>query len=187
MDYNAVTDISESSLGAEPVTTTEVKNFLRLEGFTDTNASTSESLSDFDFDDTLIGETITAARETFEKLCGVSIVTKTIVATLTNLKGRIEIPYGPVNSITSLYNSEGSEITSDNYTITGTKFKTLVSPLYEDMVLTYTAGFSDVPKALKTDILRLAGYMYLNRGNDTSVGLFASQLAKNHSRRTWLA
>lgn len=187
MNYNAVLSTSESSLGSEPITGTELKNYLRLEGFTDSDESTSESLSDFDFDDTLITDIITAARQTLEKACGISLVTKTIEAVITNLAGRIELPYGPVNTISSLLDSDGATIEEDDYTVVGNQWKYLVSPCYEDMTITYTAGYSSLPKALKLDVLRLAAYMFIHRGDDSSIAAFTSQLAKKYSRNTWLA
>lgn len=186
MKYNAVLSVLESGLGAEPITGTELKNYLRLEGFTDSDESTSESLSDFDFDDSLITDIITAARQAMEKGTGISLVTKTIAAAITNLRGRIEIPYGPVGTISSLVDSDGDAIVTDDYTVVGNEWKFLVSPCYQDMVITYTAGYSTLPKAIKIDLLRLAGYMFINRGDDQGIQKFTSQLAKKYSRNTFL-
>ena len=70
-NQNLIYDIkditTESGLPEEPVTLQEMKDYLRLEGFVDEEESTTESLSDFTFDDTLINTMISAARQKIEK------------------------------------------------------------------------------------------------------------------------
>src|SRR6187399_2539439 len=101
LDPENLTD--ESDLGNEPVTLQEVKDYLRLEGYVDDDESTSDDLSDFDFDDTLIEQMITAAREQMEKISASSIVNKTWQAVINNYR-KLELPKGPVQSIVSLEN-----------------------------------------------------------------------------------
>lgn len=185
MNYNAIINITETADNiTEPITVQEVKDYLRLEGFTDTDESTSESLSDFDFDDTLIGEAITAVREMFEVKCSLSLVPKTLDVVLTNLKGMVQLPRGPVTLVTGIVNSEGDAIDTDLITVVGSKY--LKSPTYENMTVTYDVGYTEVPKAIKLDLLRAAAYYYMNRGME-SVPVFVSQLASKYSRNTWLA
>lgn len=190
MNYNAtisIEDVSdESGEITEPVTLQEVKDYLRLDGYTDVHDSTSDDLSEFDFDDDLITEMITACRELMEQKSGLSIVSHTWEAVITNLCGMIEIPYGPVISVTELLNCEGDEITSDNYRIVGNKWKHLAYPCSSNMTITYTAGYTVLPKAIKLDLLRLVAYMYENRGEET-IPAFASQLVKSYSRKTPIA
>jgi hypothetical protein len=183
LDVNDVTDASD--VGNEPITIQEVKDYLRLEGFIDTGESTSESLSDFDFDDDLISDAITAVREMFEEKCWFHLIPKTLEVVFSNGKGMIELP-GPVNgSLTTLKNDEGDVIDTDLITVVGNKWKFLKEPCYNDMVATYEAGYATVPKAIKLDLLRAAAYFYMNRGDKESQ-IFVSQLANNHSRKTWL-
>lgn len=190
MNYNAVISIedisNESGEITEPITVQEVKDYLRLEGFTDTDESTSESLSDFDFDDTLISEAITAVREMFELKCSLSLIPKTLQVVLTNLKGMIELPRGPISSVTGIVNSDGDAIDTDNIKTIGDQWKFLACPTYENMTVTYEAGYTTVPKGIKLDLLRAAAYYYMNRGAEV-IQPFVSQLAKKYSRNTWLA
>src|SRR5689334_3438146 len=97
---HTIKDITEvSGDPTEPVTVEEVKSYMRLEGFQDVDESEA---TEFTEDDNLIEELIISARKRLEKLYGISLVPKTFRATLTNLAGDIEIPNGPVVSITSL-------------------------------------------------------------------------------------
>lgn len=188
-NYNAVVSVQdvtdESDIGNEPVTLQEVKDYLRLEGFVDVDASTADDLSNFNFDDDLIEDIIIpGSRQLIEEKAGISLIPKTLEAVLTNLCGMIEIPFGPVRSVTSLFDSETTEIVSDNYTIVGNHWKYLKNPCYKHLVITYEAGYVTLPAALKLDLLRLCAYMYENRGDDASIQSFASQIASKYSRNT---
>jgi hypothetical protein len=165
-NYNlvhSVKDITEQSGDpTEPVTVSEVKSYMRLEGFQDVTQSEATSFVE---DDTLIETLIVAARKRLEKLYGISIIPKTLRATFTNLAGDIEIPQGPVISITSLKDRYDNLIVSDNYTVVGDDFQTLESPCYEKMVMTYEAGYTDCPEELKIEIMRMVTYWFENRGD----------------------
>lgn len=191
MDYNAiisVEDISaDSSPIVEPVTLQEVKDYLRLEGFIDTDESPSTVLSEFDFDDNLITDLIKSSREIIEETAGLSLIRKTMQAVITNLCGMIEIPFGPIVSVTSLSDNQGNDIPSTSYTVVGNKWKFLQSPLLSNMIMVYEAGYTTIPKPIKIDIIRLIAYMYENRGDDSSIKAFSSQLARSYSRKTWIA
>lgn len=188
MNYNAVISVedvtNESGVFEEPVSLDEMKDYLRLEGYVDANESTSDDLSNFDFDDRLLTDLIRSSRELIEQKAGISILPKTIEAVITNLCGMIELPFGPVISITSLFDCETTEITSSSYRIVGNKWKYLAYPCYANMTITYETGFEVLPRPIKIDIMRLTAYMYENRGEDASIGLFASQLVKSYSRKT---
>ena len=185
MNYNAVISVEditdESGAYEEPVSIEEFKDYARIDGFVDVDDSPS---TEFDFDDKLISEIIKASREVFEENCGLSLIRKTLQAVLVNLCGRIEIPYGPVLSVTSLVNCEGDAIT--DYRTTGNTWKFLVSPCQKDLTITYEAGYDEIPKAMKLDLLRLALYMYENRGEDATISGFASQLTSKWSRKTFI-
>jgi len=191
MNYNAeisVNDVTdESGVYEEPVSIDEMKDYLRLEGYVDSDESTSDELSDFDFDDALIADLIKASREAIEEGARISIIPKTLEAVLTNLCGMIEIPCGPVGEIVSVLDEDGVEITSDNYKVIGNKWKYLAYPCYAHLTLTYEAGYETCPKPIKIDIMRLCAYMYENRGEDASIQRYASQLAGKYSRGGWIA
>ena len=185
-NYNlvhSVKDITEQSGDpTEPVTLTEVKSYMRLEGFQDVGESQATS---FDDDDTLIETLIVSARKRLEKLYGISIIPKTLRATITNLAGDIEIPQGPVISITSLRDRYGNLIVSDNYTVVGDDFQTLEDPCYEKMVMVYEAGYVDCPEELKIEIMRMVTYLFGNRGDKELKG-FVFQTG-HYNRNTYLA
>lgn len=188
-NYNAVVSVENisdgSDLGTEPVTLQEVKDYLRLEGFIDTDESTADSLSDFDFDDNLIeDDIIPAARQMIEQVAGISMIPKTLEAVITNLCGMIEIPYGPVTSVTTLLDDAGTAILAANYNLVGNTWKYLKDPCYKHLTITYEAGYVTLPKALKLDLLRLIAYMYENRGEDQAIEKFGFQLASKYSRNT---
>lgn len=154
----------------EPVTVAEFKKYARYEGFTGSDGS----LSEFDYDDELISDTITAARELAEKCCGISIVTKGLRAVITNCAGGQEIPEGPVNAISSWKDKDGTDIT--DYILNGRKFPQIQSPNKERMVIEYVAGYTQVPKAIKTAILRQALWMMEHRGDEKEFDLCMSAI-----------
>jgi len=177
----------ESGTVTEPVTLQEVKDYLRLQGFIDVNESPADSISDseFAYDDNLIEDMITAARENFEQKCGLSLVPKTMQAMITNLCGGQEIKYGPVNSVTELLDENGTAITSSTYKLSGIQWVRLMYPKYKDMKITYTAGYTTVPKPIKIDLLRLIAFMYMNRGDKAEqVDEFTGRLAGKYSRNS---
>lgn len=162
------TDITdESGVFEEPVSLDEMKDYLRLEGYVDSAESTSDDLSDFDFDDRLITELITASREKFESLTHTYLIPKTIEVVFTNGCGMIELP-GPFTSVTQLLDSEGTEITSDCYKLIGNKWKYLAYPCYCNMTATIEVGYPTIPKDIKKEIMRLCAYLYENRGDEAT-------------------
>ncbi len=122
MNFNHIyseTDVTnESGVFEYPVSIDDVKDYLRLEGYVDDAESTSDNLSEFDFDDTLISELIQASTEKIESLTGTYLIPKTIEVLFTNGCGNIQLP-GPFTTVTQLLNNQGDEITSDNYRVTG--------------------------------------------------------------------
>ena len=200
-----VQDVTADSDTTEPVTVQEVKDYLRLEGFIDDSDSLS---TDFTDDDTLIGELITSAREGLEEWTGLSFIPKTweieftnlagnfvipfgpenSITSLTDLAGNFVIPFGPVNSITSLTDSDDdlTAITVYTLTIDNAKLKT---PLQADMIMTYEAGYSVLPKRLKEAILKEVAYRYTHRGDEELRGVCYDAInlaAPFKSVGTWL-
>lgn len=147
--YNAVLDVQFSLENTtEPVTVQEAKDWLRID------------ISD---DDTLVGSLITAARIICEQYTNISFITRTVTATLHNTLGGISLPYGPVNSITSV--TERDTAITD-YTMSGASFQRLVTVFEQEVTVVYTAGYATLPKNLKTAILNQIGFLYENRGDD---------------------
>lgn len=192
-NYNhvySVKDITDASGDpTEPVSLDEAKAYMRLEGFQDVDESDSTVFTD---DDDLIETLITSARKKLEKLYGISLVPKTLRAVITNLAGDIEIPQGPVNTITSLKDRIGNEITT--YTVAGyteseteyNDFVQLECPNYEKMVIEYEAGYSEVPEGLKIEILRMVAWMFTNRGESDKLNGFQYSTGE-YSRNSFIA
>lgn len=167
------------------------------EGIDITYGYASETGGDdaFDFDNDLIEELITSAREGLEKYCGRSIVPHTWKVLLTNQCGDIELPFsngidtnvsGPV--LDSIEDCNGNDIEESNYKLRGTSFMTLETPLLEKMTLVYSVT-PTVPKRLKQAIMRDVAFHYENR-NDLpgEIAPQAMVLASSFKRvSTWLA
>jgi hypothetical protein len=186
-NYNAVVSVDDvtddSDIGNEPVTLQEVKDYLRLEGFVDIDASTADDLSDFAFDDNLIEDIIIpGSRQLIEEKTGLDFIRKTREVVFNKLSGDMRISPGPIVSVTSLFDRDGVEIASTGYEINGDDY---ISGIYgKYMKITYESGYVTLPAALKLDLLRLCAYMYENRGDDPSIQSFASQIASKYSRNT---
>jgi uncharacterized phiE125 gp8 family phage protein len=189
MTFNYIyseTDVtSESGVFEEPVSLDEMKDYLRLEGYVDSAESTSDELSDFDFDDRLLTELITTSREKVESLTGTYIIPKTIEVVFTNDCGMIELP-GPNTQLTELLDSEDAEITSDNYKLIGGMWKYLAYPCYCNMTATLEVGYETCPKDLKKEIMRYTSYLYENRG-DESVEPFSFKIAGKYMKKSGIA
>lgn len=163
------------------------------EGIDITYGYTGASLGDdaYDFDNDLIEELITSAREGLEKWCGISIVRHTWQVLFTNQVGNIELPFSNNATIVSLKNCEDVEIVAANYVIRGTSFKYMASPYYQNMTIVYDAGYEvgNVPKRLKQAIMRDVAFHYENRNDEP--GKIAEQamvLASGFKRvSTWLS
>lgn len=187
MLYNLLIDwedqTNESGI-VEPVSVQEIKNYLRLEGFIDSSESIS---SDFNDDDVLIADLITSARERLEEFTGLSLIPKTWHIEFTNLAGNFEIPFGPINAINALYDSEGNSIATDDFD-TSFNLRTLKWPKYEDLQLNYEAGYIVLPKGLKEAILKEVAYRYINRGdvNVDGISREAMALASKYKTDNWV-
>lgn len=158
----------------EPVTVDEIKNYLRLMGYVDAEGS----VSDFDTDDTLISELNTTARDILEGELCISIVSKMLEVTITNIAGDEDLPHGPVNAINSFKDEDGNDLT---YELTGNKFPTVKSPCGCRMVIQYAVGYTTCPPALKTAIKQQVAWMYVHRGDEE--GLTVSRQAMSTARK----
>lgn len=188
MNYNAIISVEditdESGVYEEPVSIEEMKDYLRLEGYIDTDESTADDLSEFDFDDTLIAQLIKTSREKIEKKAWISILPKTLEVVLHNSCGMIELPYGPVGTIVSIYDENDVAIETTNYKVKGNQWKYLKEPCQRFITITYEAGYDECPAPLKTDIMRLCAYMYENRGDDPAIEEFSYYISSKYSRNT---
>ncbi len=160
MKYNAVLEVifSGETPITEPVTRAEAKAWCKIES----------SITD---DDTLIDSLIKAARIAIEGYLCISLIPRTVTAYLNNSLGDIELPYGPVNSFTSLYRTidtlDDTVIDAEYYRLRGSAFKNIYTPDYDHLRAIYTAGYATaaVPEQYKTAIKQQVVYLYQNRGD----------------------
>lgn len=138
---------------------------------------------DFDDHDELLSMLLTAAREEVEQYTSLSIVESTVTVRWETLTTGV-LPFGPVKSFTS---------DISGYTKRGLDYPSITANSYEPVEITYTAGFENVPMALKLAIIKLATDHFTAR---TGVSLGENALAilpndwkseaKKFSKRSWL-
>jgi uncharacterized phiE125 gp8 family phage protein len=139
-----------NDLVSEPVSLTEAKAWMRIKEFTD--------------DDSLISELVKGTRKHLEKFTGLSFGTKSLRATLTLPDDWMEIPYGPVTAIASVFRWDegaGEFQAYTDYKSFESRIKVSSKGIYR---ITYTAGFVPLPEDLQTDIKVLVAWQYQNRG-----------------------
>lgn len=159
-------DYSATVTGLEPLTIDTVKNYLKI---------------DFDEDDLLLTDMITAAREQAEQITGLSLVEKTIVLFDDDYELNYELPFPEHNEVTSV-KLDGTESLSSTQVI-GNKVKKLILPATYTadatgggLEVTYTTTGA-CPEAVKIALLKNIVEWYENRGNTTDIT--ANQLNEN--------
>lgn len=156
VNFNAATvEPFDDSNVTEPVLLQEVKDYAKI----DTGTT----------DDTIITYLIKTARQQCEDFTGISIVQRTVTAYLTNRCGGIFLPYGPVNSITSITDQDGNVLADTDYKIFGKSFPQLLYPKYDNLTVIYEAGYISLPQEIKTAILQQVFYLYENRGESAVI------------------
>lgn len=179
IDVQVTTDVA--NFAAEPVTLDEVKRHLNL--LFDTSGSYV-----FNDDDTYLTELVSECRESLEQALGVSMAVKTYKAILQNECGGIEVPYGPMGTVTTVKDIDGVVlVAADSYILRGNQFQWFESPVSCYIEVVYTAGYTatTIPKGLKRALLEEIAFRYNNRG-DTNPGLSegAMNLAARYSRKS---
>jgi hypothetical protein len=140
----------------EPVSLTDAKTWLRV---------------DYDDDNVLINNLISAARVHIEKLTGCSLVNK-VIRTNIELTGSepmvwmVDLPYTPLNCVDEVKYKNGINmfttlVKDQDFEIIGGKIWFYAPGYY---IIKYQAGFSTLPTDLKNDILTLVAWAYENRG-----------------------
>lgn len=163
-------NVSES--GSEPVTLSEMRNWMRLDP-TDTS------------DDSLITGLIIAARQHIENIASVTLISK-VYSTLFEVTGVdhkfwvVKLPFGPLVSVASVkyqdgINSWNTLVADEDYEIYEGKLLLYRQGVYR---VQYSTGFGTIPFDLKNDIMTLVSWMYENRGkmmnidNKAKAGMF---------------
>ena len=164
---NAVLEWDFDETGAtEPCTVEELKSFARIDGSSE---------------DALIADLGVAARQLCETYANISIVERTVNAVVNNSLGGVFLPFGPITGDVTVYDESDNEVTA---TITGVKNKRIEAPNYTYLKAEYTAGYSEVPKAIKTAVLNWFAYLYSERGDTTNQNslIEAKKLLKPYRR-----
>jgi len=181
-DFKVTTDS-----GAEPVTINDVKQFLKI---------------DFENDDDLIASLIVSARNWCEKYTSRTFIAKTVTGHFEGdgNDGKINLPYPPIDSVTSVTRVRQDESTAltvntdyylmgvqDKYIDINTSTVNYVTPGTSpndnvqawNIEVIYVAGYgyerSDVPSAIKSAITRLTSYLYENR-DEVEVGTIIAKV-----------
>ena len=152
--------IKYSEIGTEPITSTEVKSWLKV---------------DFTDEDTLISSLITQVRELAEEFSGLSLVVKTIEYFEEDeeiLSDWIKLPYPAHDSITEV----NGEVVTDYYS-SGLNQKRIkiISFLTTDtddkgLYVKYTT-LGTCPSGVKLAMLKEIADVYENRGNSFEGGI----------------
>lgn len=164
-----VTDIATESVSVQ-----EAKDYMRISN---------------DYEDTLIGELITSARQRLEGFTGRAFGAKTLKVRFEYVDGWVELPYSPITSITSVVNDAGDTLT---YESKGLEVKEVFCSANNGVIITYVAGYTTLPKALKEAILKEVSTSFENRENYvigegvSQLSNSAKQLAQRFSRNTLL-
>jgi len=179
MEVKIITDVTD-----EPVTLEELKAFCQVD---DDYAVTEGRLLMF----------MKAAREVLEKELNLSLATKTLQWQWDGSEA--EIPYGPIQSITSLNSVVDPDTLITDYAISGLDFKRIGMPYFNDCYIiypvgynetygafnmTYVAGYEVLPSALKTAIQMQVDIWLKNQGmpmDELSPDVFkiASKFSRN--------
>jgi uncharacterized phiE125 gp8 family phage protein len=155
---------------SEPITYAEVKVQCRLDSDTEQNWLTSNI--------------IPAARATAEHETGRSLITQTIAATIYRddlrphaafIASTIRLPRGPVQSIVSITDAQGSTLAADKYELRrfGLEDSLVLktSPAFP-LTVTYLAGWgataAAIPPDIKQAMLAHCAWMWENRSADVS-------------------
>tara|TARA_R110002051_G_scaffold279881_1_gene341371 strand:- start:698 stop:1288 length:591 start_codon:yes stop_codon:yes gene_type:complete len=179
----------------EPITLTEAKNYMKV---------------DYTNDDTLIEDVlIPSAREMVEKMINKALITQTLKAYYSSFDNIVDLPYAPVQSVTSVKRIQQNTTTTltvdSDYYVQGLddKFLLITSPYSSppgfspsdsfngaELLVEYVAGYgtagSNVPAAIKEAIRKIVAFNYENR-NEDEAGLEIPNSAKNilNKYRSW--
>jgi uncharacterized phiE125 gp8 family phage protein len=148
----------------EPLTLSELKNHLRIDG---------------SFDDALLNSCITSARMYFESQCEISIASQTMLLALDYFDDIIYLPKGPVQSVQDISYADSKNIVRemDDWIEDLVSNPARITPAFGDswpatadvvnaVEVSYTTGYANanlVPKLLKSGMLFYAAHLYENR------------------------
>lgn len=159
MDVTIVSDAL-----AIPITLTEVKEHLNVD-FTDQ-------------DDKLTALLASAFREV-ELFTEKGLKTKTVRLSYTEINGTVQLPFDPIQSITTVTDIDGVTIT--DYDLSGDKTK-LSAYSASGIKITYVCGFATLPQDLKNAVLDIIAIDFDNKVEDKRLALKAVKDRIRHYR-----
>lgn len=152
--FHTITKISDSDI--EPVSLTDMKNWMRVRD---------------NSDDTLITNLMTSARRHIEKLTGVALTNqkfKVILETSGINKNIwvVDLPYSsndctPIVRLKNWINDYTTLTKNTDYEVIGGKLFLYSQAIYD---VEYDCGYGQVPDDLISDIMTLVAWSYENRG-----------------------
>jgi hypothetical protein len=154
-----ISDEGASGIGSAALLT-EVKDYLRVEGF-----NPSDAPSEFDFDDTLISDLIEEALDWVERITNVTIRPKLLKVVLLNQAGMLALP-GPVRGAITYFEDSGCQALD---TI-GTEFPKLCKSCCSQQTIEYAAGYEVLPGWVKNALKAYVAWSYENRGDEEKKG-----------------
>lgn len=118
----------KTDVATEPVSATEAKLFCKVSGTGD---------------DTLFAELIKSARETIEQMTGVSLAEKTIYTEWDKLprNGIVELPFGPVKSITAVTLKYEDSTEADTMLVLNDDYYATKSP-WDELRISYVSSWA---------------------------------------------
>ena len=179
-------------IGAEPVTIAEVKAYSRID-------------ADFYSDDAVIEALILSSRQQLELYTNLGFIEKQILIQI--MSGKIALPFGPTIEIESVLDVDGNVVDPTKYKIIGLNYKSIrfnylgeanwfypldggypqissYSELDTRYDVTYTTGYTVLPRGLKNALLAQIDYLYKSLGQTQTEPLspLAKQFAKPYSK-----
>jgi len=158
VSYNQILDVQRGAVNTEPVTLNELKEWAKVDGSAD---------------DAILTALIIAAREMCEKYTVVNFVQRQVTVLFNNVNGGTYLPYGPVGTITGVYDEDNNSI---DYVAKGVEFKSIISPR-ATLKAIYQAGYNPTPEIFKIAIKAQALFLFENRGDETSSIFFTYTLS----------
>jgi len=173
LDVQITNDIS-----SEPVSVATMKEYLNI---------------DYGSWDSLIATLISSARTNLERYTGCTFGTKTLVSTFQQVSDNIDIPYGPIQSITHVksIDESGTKTTltaGTDYLITGNNFKNIrFFGIDTPIEIQYVAGYTSLPSDLKVAIMKQVAIDFQYRestieGSVTELSNSAKKTANSYRR-----
>lgn len=164
VSYNQILDVQRAAVVTEPVTLNELKDWAKVDGSAE---------------DAILTALIIAAREMCEKYSNINFVQRQVTAILNNVNGGTYLPYGPVGTITGLYDEDNNSI---EYEVRGVDFKAVTSPKTTFKAI-YLGGHTSLPETLKSAVKAQALFLFENRGeSDFKISPVAKALLDLYKR-----